>query len=73
MMRERLSGLLVTNFNQKDEDYMDDVQFVSGDEQDVVIFNTTFSEYEAQSGAMLSRGCPRLWASASGWGEKTGL
>ena len=55
LIRERLSGLLVSNFNQKDEDYMDDVQFVSGDEQDLVIFNRTFREFEAQSGAMLSR------------------
>ena len=55
IIRERLSGLLVTNFNQKDEDYMDDVQFVSENEQDLVTFNTTFRQFEAQSGAMLSR------------------
>ena len=34
---------------------MDDVQFVSENEQDLVTFDQTFRQFEAQSGAMLSR------------------
>jgi hypothetical protein len=55
MLRSKLQGLQVTNFYQKDEDYMDDIQFVSSSLQDLVIFNNIFHKYEQQSGAMLSR------------------
>ena len=34
---------------------MDDIQFVSSNTEDLVIFNKVFSQFEAQSGAMLSR------------------
>ena len=54
-MRKVLVGLEVSNFNQKDEDYMDDIQFLSSNEEDLVTFNRVFRQYEAQSGAMLSR------------------
>ena len=35
---------------------MDDVQLMSGDVNDLVKFNSIMTSYEAQSGAMLSRG-----------------
>ena len=55
MIRKRPVGLLVTTFRQKDEDYMDDVQFVSEELQDVVTFNTPFGQFEALSGCWLSK------------------
>ena len=44
-------GLLVSNFCQKDEDYLDDIQFLSSCERDLVIFERTAREFEAQSGS----------------------
>ena len=54
-LRKLIVGLKVSNFNQKDEDYMDDIQFLSSNKEDLVTFNRVFRQYEAQSGAMLSR------------------
>ena len=55
MLRMNLKGLQLTNFKQIEEAYMDDIVNLSGDVGDLVIFNTIFSRFEAQSGAMLSR------------------
>ena len=55
MIRNKMQGLKLTNFQQKDEDYMDDIQFISSDVQDLVVFNNIFMKFELQSGAMLSR------------------
>ena len=55
MMRKRLQGLVVSNFVQKDEDYMDDIQFLSSHEEDLVTFNLIVKQFEAQSGFLLSR------------------
>ena len=55
MIKKKITGLKLTNFRQKDEDYMDDIQFVSSNIQDLVIFNNIFLKFELQSGAMLSR------------------
>ena len=56
MLRNRLVGLYVAYFFQKDTSYLDDVELLSGDEEDLVKFNSIMKSYEAQSGAMLSRG-----------------
>ena len=55
MLRKHLAGLQVTNFSQKDVDYMDDVQFVSGNVKDLATFDRIMLKFEAQSGALLSR------------------
>ena len=55
MLRNRLVGLLITNFFQKDKSYFDDIAVLSGDERDLITFETVMRRYEAQLGAMLSR------------------
>ena len=55
MLRNRLVGLLNTNFFQKDTSYFDDIAVLSGDERDLITFETVMKRFEAQSGAMLSR------------------
>ena len=57
MMRRKLQGLVVSNFVQKDEDYMDDIQFLSSCEGDLVTFDMVVRQFEAQSGFLLSRDC----------------
>ena len=55
MLRKKLVGLKIANFIQKDKSYMDDINIMSSDEEDLVTFNNVFRKFEAQSGAMLSR------------------
>ena len=55
MLRNRLVGLLVTDFFQKDTSYLDDIQILSGDERDLITFEIVMKRFEQQSGAMLSR------------------
>ena len=71
MIRKRLSGLVVSNFTQKDEDYMDDIQFLSSSEGDLVVFNQTAQQFEAQSGFMLSRNLKSKVMGLGQWLEKT--
>ena len=71
IIRKRLSGLLISNFSQKDEDYMDDIQFLSSSERDLVIFDTTARQFEAQSGFMLSRNLKSKVMGLGQWQEKT--
>ena len=54
-LRKKIKGLQVSNFIQKDEAYMDDIQFLSSNEEDLVTFNRVFQQFEVQSGAMLCR------------------
>ena len=55
MLRKMLTGLQVTNFKQKDTNYIDDTQFLSSDVRDLVTFDSVMLKFEAQSGAILSR------------------
>ena len=55
MLRKMLEGIKISNFKQKDTDYMDDTQIMSSDPQDLVVFNQVMVKFEAQSGAILSR------------------
>ena len=55
MLRKMLQGVKIANFKQKDTAYMDDIQALSEDPQDLVTFNNVMIKFEAQSGAMLSR------------------
>ena len=55
MLRKKLQGLVISNFRQLDEDYMDDIQFLSSSQQDLVIFDTVVQQFGALSGFMLSR------------------
>ena len=48
-------GLCVSNLVQKDDDYCDDLNFLSEVENDLVVIENTFSRFESVSGALLSR------------------
>jgi hypothetical protein len=55
MLRSRLVGLVVVNFSQQDTSYLDDVQLLTGVQQDLVTFDRVMVRFEMQSGALLSR------------------
>ena len=40
---------------QRDEDYCDDINFVSEEEHDLVVVESIFTRFESVSGALLSR------------------
>ena len=67
MLQNRLVGLYVGNFFQKDTSYLDDIEVLSGDERDLVTFNSGMMMYKAQSGAMLSRGKKSKFMGLSQW------
>ena len=48
-------GLCVSNLVQKDDDYCDDLNFLSEVEHDLVVIENIFSRFESVSGALLSR------------------
>ena len=50
---------------------MDDIQFLSSSERDLVIFDTTARQFEAQSGFMLSRNLKSKVMGLGQWQEKT--
>ena len=54
-MTPQLVGLVVVNFSQQDTIYLDDVQLLTGEEQDLVMFDRVMVRFELQSGALLSR------------------
>ena len=66
-LRERVVGLLVSDFFRKDTSYLDDIQLISADEQDLITFNKVMNMFEAQSGAMLSRGKKSKVMGLGGW------
>ena len=76
MLREKLVGLCFFNFVEKDTTYMDDIQILSEDEEDLVTFDNVMSQYEKQSGALLSRSKKSLvmglgqWQGKEDWGEE---
>ena len=55
MINKLTRGLFISNFAQKDEDYCDDLNFLSEVESDLDIIDTTFRRFESVSGALLSR------------------
>ena len=55
MLRKKLDGLPISNFRQLDEDYMDDIQFLSSNEQDLVTFDMVVQQFGRMSGFLLSR------------------
>ena len=55
MINKHTHGLCVSNLVQKDEDYCDDLNFVSEVENDLVIIDNIFTRFESVSGAILSR------------------
>ena len=55
LLRRTLHGIPITNFKQKDVQYCDDIEVVSNDVQDLVIFDRIMTMFEATSGAILSR------------------
>ena len=55
MIARRTKGLSMSSFVQKDEDYCDDLNFLSESEADLLIIEDVFVKFENISGAILSR------------------
>ena len=55
MIERRTRGLTISSFVQKDEDYCDDLNFLSESEGDLLIIEEIFVAFENISGALLSR------------------
>ena len=55
MITRLTKGLCVSSLVQRDEDYCDDINFVSEEEHDLVIVEDIFTRFESVSGALLSR------------------
>ena len=55
MINKLTKGLFVSTQVQKDEDYCDDLNFISEHESDLPVIENTFLRFEAVSGAILSR------------------
>ena len=70
MLREKLVGLCFFNFVEKDTTYMDDIQILSEEEEDLVTFDSIMRKFEKQSGAMLSRNKKSLVMGLGQWQGK---
>ena len=55
MIRRMTRGLAVSHVQQKDDDYCDDVNFIGERENDLIVIEEIFSNFEDVSGAILSR------------------
>ena len=55
MIRKKTVGLKMSTFVQKDEDYCDDLNFISECDQDLLVIEEIFVKFENVSGAILSR------------------
>ena len=55
MMRRMTRGLTVSLVQQRDDDYCDDVNFVSERISDLIVIDEVFTNFEDVSGAILSR------------------
>ena len=55
MIRKLTKGLFVSSVLQKDDDYCDDLTFLSEFESDLPVIENTFERFESVSGALLSR------------------
>ena len=55
MIARNTKGLSMSSFVQKDEDYCDDLNFLSESESDLVIIDDIIVKFENISGAILSR------------------
>ena len=54
MINKLTKGLFVSSLVQKDEDYCDDLNFLSEFESDLLVIENTFTRFENVSGALLS-------------------
>ena len=55
MIRRKTLGLPMSSFVQNDEDYCDDLNLISESEEDLLVIEDTFVNFENVSGALLSR------------------
>jgi hypothetical protein len=73
MINKKTQGLRISSFIQKDDDYCDDLNFLSESENDLVIIDEIFVKFEDISGAILSRSCKSkvmglgLWRNRNNW------
>ena len=54
-LRELLSGFMMPNFNEIDNDYCDDVEIVVENENDLILANAILTKFETVSGCLLNR------------------
>ena len=71
VMRNNCSGLTITNFRQLDVDFCDDIENMSSDVHDLVLFDEIMKKYEAISGAILSRNEKSKVMGLGAWKGKT--
>ena len=55
MINKRTHGIYISSFVQKDDDYCDDLNFISESENDLLVIEEVFVKFEEISGAILSR------------------
>ena len=73
MINKRTQGIRISSFVQKDDDYCDDLNFLSESENDLPVINDIFVKFEDISGAILSRSCKSkvmglgLWRNRNDW------
>ena len=70
MINKLTKGLFVSKLVQKDEDYCDDLNFLSEFESDLLIIERTFVRFEAVSGALLSRSSKSKVMGLGSWKQK---
>ena len=70
MINKLTKGLFVSTLVQKDEDYCDDLNFLSESEQDLLIIENVFERFEAVSGAILSRSSKSKVMGLGPWRQK---
>ena len=54
-LRELLSGFMMPNFNEIDNDYCDDVEIVVENENDLILAIAILTKFETVSGVLLNR------------------
>ena len=70
MINKLTKGLCISSFVKKDEDYCDDLHFLSEHESDLIIIENVFTRFESVSGALLSRSCKSKVMGLGAWRNK---
>ena len=70
MINKMTKGLFVSSLTQKDEDYCDDLNFLSESEADLLIIESIFVRFETVSGALLSRSSKSKVMGLGTWRQK---
>ena len=71
MINKQTKGLRISSFVQKDEDFCDDLNFLSECENDLLVIEDVFVKFENISGAILSRSSKSKIMGLGTWKTKT--